>query len=152
MNFKLPTDLLATGVATINTSQLWKTIFWYVPMFLGVGAVCAVFIRPQDGDVPDDKTFWQELPIYWRGEQSLAMSFWMLYAFGASVFSSFVYAVDILFFANSNWMQAITSSLYVLFCLICVWRSAEKNPSGMAGLAKIWMVVALLYTVIASTY
>jgi len=49
-------------------------------------------------------------------------------------------------------MQAITSSLYILFCLICVWRSGERNPSGMAGLAKIWMVIALVYTVVATIY
>jgi len=81
MNFRLPTDLLAVGSVATSTPQLWKTIFWYVPMFLGIGAICAVFIRSLDPVIKsqDDgvsETFWQELPVYWRGEKSLAMSFW----------------------------------------------------------------------------
>lgn len=86
----------------------------------------------------------------WKGEASLAAAFWLVYfLFGIilAIIVTLIFKVTVADF-NYTQYQGIIAAVcfpYTLFSVICVWRCARNSSTLWRVLARIIVILAIIF-------
>lgn len=89
----------------------------------------------------------------WKGEASLAAAFWLIYfLFGIilAIIVAIIFKVSIHDYQYQNYSRLIAAICfpYTLYSIVCVWRCAKNSNAFWRIVARILMVLALLFGIV----